>query len=351
MVSSPAGSEPLVSIVIPAFNAADTLAETLASAAAQSHPATEIIIVDDGSTDSTARIAADFCARHPHARLISQDNRGVAAARNRGIAEAKGEYVAPLDADDLWHPDRIARQVAVAGPEDGFVYCWSRDIDEAGLVWRDGPRPRHTGRLFLRMLADNFVGNGSALLVRRAAAEAVGGYDESLRAQGRQGCEDILFQLRLAERYPGAVAPSYLVGYRQRAAAMSADPKAMFRSWGAARTMLSLTGSAVRRADRWSMARRRLHFAESLAWRGKWLAASPYAAAAFARDPQWGVTEIRRLLARRRERGLERSVPVLFGALDPDQAWAEPRASAAGLERLEQERHDRLAREEAELSR
>jgi glycosyltransferase involved in cell wall biosynthesis len=114
MVSSPAQSEPLVSVIIPAFNSAATLGDTLASAAAQSHRALEIIVIDDGSTDATARIAADFCARHPRARLISQTNQGVAAARNRGIAEAKGEFVAPLDADDLWHKDKIARQVAAA---------------------------------------------------------------------------------------------------------------------------------------------------------------------------------------------------------------------------------------------
>ena len=337
-------------MIIPAFNSAATLGDTLASAAAQSHRALEIIVIDDGSTDATARIAADFCARHPRARLISQTNQGVAAARNRGIAEAKGEFVAPLDADDLWHKDKIARQVAAAGPDDGFVYCWSRDIDEQGQVWRDGPCPRHTGRLFLRMLADNFIGNGSVLLVRRAVAEAVGGYDAALRAQGKAGCEDILFQLRLAEHCRAAVAPAYLVGYRKWGGAMSNDATAMVRSWRAARRMLPLRGPATRRADRWGTARRRLHFGEGLAWRGKWLAAMPYVAAALARDPQRGLIEIRRLLARRLERGLKRPLPVPFETLDPDEAWAEPRASAARLDRLEQDRANRLARAETEVS-
>jgi len=337
-------------VIVPAFNSAATLHDTLASAAAQSYRTLEIIVIDDGSVDATARIAAEFCAGHPHARLISQSNQGVAAARNRGIAEAMGEFVAPLDADDLWHPDKIARQVAAAGPGDAFVYCWSRDIDAQGLVWRDGPRRHHEGQVFLRMLAENFIGNGSVLLVRRAAAQAVGGYDGTLRARGRAGCEDILFQLRLAGHGPAALAAGYLVGYRKWDGAMSNDEGAMVRSWRAARRKLPLTGRATRRADRWGTARRRLHFAEGLAWRGMWLAAIPPAAAALASDPQRGLTEIGRLLARRNERSLPQPLPVPFETLDPDQCWSAPRASCARLDLLEQGRNDRLARDEAAIS-
>ena len=105
---------PLVSVIIPAFNAGESLRETLESAARQSWQHLEIIIVDDGSTDQTARIAADFCAADERAKLISQSNHGVSAARNRGIAETRGAWIAPLDADDLWHPEKVERQLAAA---------------------------------------------------------------------------------------------------------------------------------------------------------------------------------------------------------------------------------------------
>src|SRR6476660_9248867 len=101
------GEGPLVSALIPAWNAESTLAETLGSAAAQTHRNLEILIVDDGSTDSTAEIAKEFCASDSRARLTSQKNRGVASARNRAIDESKGEFIAPLDADDLWHAQKI----------------------------------------------------------------------------------------------------------------------------------------------------------------------------------------------------------------------------------------------------
>ena len=115
------------------------LAETLQSAAAQTHRSLEILIVDDGSTDRTAEIAVEFCTSEPRARLIRQGNCGVAAARNRAIDEAKAEYIAPLDADDLWHPQKIERQLetfAASPPGVGLVYCWYASIgcDEPGTV-------------------------------------------------------------------------------------------------------------------------------------------------------------------------------------------------------------------------
>src|SRR3954453_20694089 len=129
--------QPLISVVIPAGNAQDTLDQTLASAAAQTHTNIEIVIVDDGSMDSTGRIARELCAQDPRARLIRQENAGLAAARNAAIAVAQGEFIAPLDADDLWHPQKLERQLACfrrAEVEVGLVYCWSRIIDEHGKV-------------------------------------------------------------------------------------------------------------------------------------------------------------------------------------------------------------------------
>lgn len=317
---------PLVSIIVPAFNAAETLAETLASAAAQTCREIEIVVIDDGSTDATGAIAEEFCRREPRARLLRQANGGVAAARNAGLAAARGAFIAPLDADDLWHPDKLARQLAAldAAPEAGFAYCWMRDIDEAGHVWRDGPRPQHEGPVYLRMLADNFVGNGSTLLVRRSAALAAGGYDEALRRNGDEGSEDVLFQLRLAERYPVAIVPAHLVGYRRRRGAMSENPTAMFRSWLGVRSRLARGDADARRADRTGLARRRLALAEALAWRGAWGGVLGQGAHALVGDPARTVLT----LAARIERRLagRRALPtVRFVDLVPEEpAWSEP---------------------------
>lgn len=285
-------------MIVPAFDAADTLSETLASAAVPS--------------------------REPRARLLRQSNRGASAARNAGIAAARGEFIAPLDADDIWHPDKLARQLAAIGAGDGFAYCWMRDIDIDGLVWRDGPRPNHAGWVYLRMLGDNFVGNGSALLVRRAAALAVGGYDETLRGRGGEGSEDMLFQLRLAEHCTAAVAPAYLVGYRRRSGARSDDPRAMFASWLGVRHGLPLGERDARRADRTGLARRRLMLAEALAWRGAWSGALGHGGAALAGDPARTALALAARLERRLTRRPE-PPRVRFGDLDPAiPAWPEP---------------------------
>lgn len=341
---------PLVSIVIPAYNAAETLVETLASAAAQTHRKIEIIVVDDGSTDATATIAASFCERDPRARLVRQENRGVCAARNKGIAESEGEFVAPLDADDIWHPEKITRQVAAAGSQAGFVYSWSRDIDMADNVWRDGPRPQHEGSIFLRMLRENFVGNGSALLVRRSAALAVGGYDETMRGNCGEGAEDILFQLKLAEQFPAAVAPGYLIGYRRRASSQSVNLDAMYRSWLGARARLNIESPAARRVDRWGMSRRRLLLAEGMARRGRWSPAAGLLLAALVGDPYRSILALRRLALQKRTPRPMVTTAVRFENLAVEALWPGSREFDDPLRRLETQRDLALANLERRLS-
>jgi glycosyltransferase involved in cell wall biosynthesis len=223
----------LVSVVVPAYNAAAFIAETLESALAQSHRALEVIVVDDGSTDSTPQVVEAFASRDPRVRLLRQRNRGVAAARNLGIAEARGALIAPLDADDLWHPEKIARQVAAmraAGPRVGMIYTWSSLIDEHSRVF---PRAAHAalyeGDVFPYFVVYNFVGNASAPLIRRDCVRAVGGYDSGLRARGGEGCEDLMLYLRIAERYEVALVPELLVGYRLTSSNMSNDRRRMRR--------------------------------------------------------------------------------------------------------------------------
>src|SRR5687768_4414886 len=153
---------PLVSVVVPAFNAEDSLEATLRSVAGQSWRDLEIIIVDDGSTDRTAAIAEAFCARDPRGTLLRKANNGVASARNHGLAHARGEWVAPVDADDLWHPTKIGKQVAaaLAAPEQpGFVYCWFRTVDGEGRVTGSGEAQAVDGPALRRLAYMNFVGN------------------------------------------------------------------------------------------------------------------------------------------------------------------------------------------------
>ena len=235
-------------------------------------------------------------------------------------------------------------QVAALAGGAGFAYCWMRDIDKDGFVWRDGRRPNHEGPVFLRMLADNFVGNGSALLVRRAAALAVGGYDEGLRGRGGEGTEDVLFQLRLAEHCPAAVAPAYLVGYRRHAGAMSNHPQRMFASWLGVRRGFAFDSADARRADRAGLARRRLVLAEALAWRGSWGPALVQAGVALLGDP----ARTALVLAARVERRLTRrpeTPRVEFADLDPAvPAWTEPAGRLGDLvARLEARRAARLS--------
>ena len=139
----------IVAAVIPARDAEATLDETLRSVRAQTHRALGILVVDDGSRDRTPEIAAAHAAADPRVRLVRQANAGVAAARNRGIAEARAALVAPIDADDLWAPTKIERQLAAlrrAGPGAGLVYTWSLLVDDDGRVVGEASaiRPRAT---------------------------------------------------------------------------------------------------------------------------------------------------------------------------------------------------------------
>lgn len=226
-------ADDLVSVVVPAYNAEATLAATLDSVRRQSYRALEIVVVDDGSTDATPTIVRAAAAEDPRVRLLTAPNGGVAKARNAGIAASRGAFIAPVDADDLWHPEKIARQMEVmraGGPEMGFVYTLHRRVDDQDRILHSSADSRIEGRTFLRSLLHNFVGNGSALLIRREALEAVGGYEPDLHAQGAQGCEDYLLQILIARSWTVGVVPQHLTGYRRTKGAMSVDVERMERS-------------------------------------------------------------------------------------------------------------------------
>jgi glycosyltransferase involved in cell wall biosynthesis len=223
----------LVSVIVPAFNAERTINETLESIRNQTHQNLEIIIVDDGSTDRTYQYSAGHSRTDSRIRVVQQPNAGVAAARNRGIEEARADLIAPIDADDLWRPTKITRQLRAlraAGSEVKLVYTWSALIDENNKVVDWGDNPLFAGDVLLALSSGNFVGNGSTALMQKSVLKEVGGYDSSLRGRQAQGCEDWSLFLKIAERAHFAVVPDYLTGYRQAQNAMSRDIEQMLRS-------------------------------------------------------------------------------------------------------------------------
>jgi glycosyltransferase involved in cell wall biosynthesis len=229
----PASSE-LVTVIVPAYNASLTIGATLDSIRAQTHTNLEVLVIDDGSTDDTAEVVLRYASMDRRIRLIRQANEGVAAARNRGIAEARAEYLAPIDADDLWRPEKIERQLQalrIGGPRVGLVYCWFALIDEKSRIVSLRHRPVDEGDVLARMCLGNVVGNGSSALIRRSVALEVGGYDSSLRARQAQGCEDLKFHLQIAARYHFAVVKDHLTGYRRTRRSMSSDAAQMMRSY------------------------------------------------------------------------------------------------------------------------
>jgi glycosyltransferase involved in cell wall biosynthesis len=224
----------LVTVIIPAYNAAVTIDETLLSVRSQTHRKLEILVIDDGSADSTPDIVRAHGRDDSRIRLIQQRNCGVAAARNRGIDEACGELIAPIDADDLWSSQKIEKQLVAlhrGGERVGLVYTWFSVIDEDSRIIDQRYRPLDEGNVLDRMCRLNIVGNGSSALMRKTAILEVGGYDPGLRAQFAQGCEDLKLYFRISEIYLFAVVPEYLTGYRLAPTNMSSNVLQMLRSW------------------------------------------------------------------------------------------------------------------------
>jgi glycosyltransferase involved in cell wall biosynthesis len=227
-------SLPLCTIVIPAYDASIWIERTLRSAAQQNYPNLEILVIDDGSKDNTRMLAEAMAEMDDRFRVISIPNGGVANARNVGIREACGKYVAFLDADDLWHPDKIRLQVeAMQHPADGRLpaasYTLMRTIDVHDRVTGTGIPIGVSGYILARHLYFKFVSNGSSFLVCRDVAIELGGYDPSWAKLGIGGSEDLDFELKVAARYPIVCVPQFLVGYRQSPANMSSHVLQMAR--------------------------------------------------------------------------------------------------------------------------
>jgi len=164
----------LATIVVPAFNVANTLAETLTSLLAQTYQNFEIIIVDDGSSDDTHRIAQSF-AEDIRVRIVRQPNRGLAGARNTGITHANGVYIGFCDADDLWEPHKLAAHVRHldADPFVGVSYAGSQLMHDDGRMMQKAQRPMLKGVDAAHIFKRNPVGNGSAPVIRAEVFEDI----------------------------------------------------------------------------------------------------------------------------------------------------------------------------------
>ena len=213
---------PVISVVIPAYNAETTILETIRSVQSQTFSDFEILLINDGSTDKTLELLSTI--DEPRLKVFSFENGGLPVARNRGIDRAVGEYIAFIDADDLWTPDKLEFQVAVLQrqPESGVAYSWTKFINEEGDFLYAQKPIFFEGNVYPQLLIVNFVANGSNILVRRQAIEAAGRFDTQLKS-----AEDWDYNIRLAADCPFALVPHYQILYRKSSGAMSSKVDVM----------------------------------------------------------------------------------------------------------------------------
>lgn len=219
---------PEISIVIPAYNAMKYLPQTADSILQQTFRDFEVIIVNDGSTDNIKDWFAQAIA-DSRFRLISQENQGSAGARNTGIADAQGEFIAFLDSDDLWHPSKLEKQIQVlkAKPEVGLVYAWLQYADAQAVPNGRVVKSSFEGDVWEQLSAFNFIGCGSNAMVRRACFETVGTFDQGLGSY----VEDWDMWLRVAKQYHFAAIKEPLVYNRKHAGSCSTHWQKMEKSY------------------------------------------------------------------------------------------------------------------------
>ena len=216
---------PFVSVIIPAYNSADFLGQAIDSVLAQTFMDLEIIVVDDGSTDRTPEVSAQYS---DHITYIRQSNSGNAAARNRGVAEARGRWLCFLDADDLWEPRKLERQLLdlLRHPEWLISFVRARKFFESGES-EPMPEDPSESELWDRLVFyQQFGSSHSGMMLRASCFEQVGGFDDALRLS-----VDWDLFIRLADRYRMRVLPEFLVHHRQHSSNTTGDAELRLRMY------------------------------------------------------------------------------------------------------------------------
>ena len=222
------GDAPLASVVMTTYNVAPYIGAAIESALAQTFRDFELIILDDGSIDGTARMAERFS--DPRIRVARSRHLGRAAQLRSALEQARGRYLALLDGDDLWAPNKLEMHIQYLDrqPRADLTFSWSRIVDDNGrdtglTTWLcNGPVS------FSELLAHNMIGNDSAFVLRREALVAAGGFDSSFAA-----CCDLDAWLRVGALRPGNVwaIPEFLTFYRRRATQLTNDLALIERSF------------------------------------------------------------------------------------------------------------------------
>jgi glycosyltransferase involved in cell wall biosynthesis len=209
---------PLISVIIPVYNGEKTIKETIDSVLMQTFEDLEVIIINDGSQDSTLNIVSSV--QDCRIKVFSYDNAGISISRNRGFFHSSGEFISFLDADDLWTPDKLEAQLKAlqANPEAAVAYSWVNYIDESSQFFRIGNHQTLNGNVYEKLLVHNLLENGSNPLIRRQALTEVGGFDPSFSSAA-----DWDMWLRLAARYPFVAVPSPQILYRMSGSSMSSN--------------------------------------------------------------------------------------------------------------------------------
>ncbi|MFB2969902.1 glycosyltransferase [Aerosakkonema sp. BLCC-F183] len=208
----------LISVIIPVYNGKKTIRETIESVLHQTFSDWELIVINDGSNDGTLEVIANI--KDTRLNVFSYPNAGQAASRNRGLSKAHGEFIAFLDADDVWMPDKLELQLKAlqTNSQAAVAYSWTDCIDESGQFLRRGNHINLTGNVYAQMLLTDFLEHGSNPLIRRDALNQVGSFDESLPP-----AEDWDMWLRLAARYQFVAVPSVQILYRVSANSASSN--------------------------------------------------------------------------------------------------------------------------------
>lgn len=211
------------SVVVPLYNKEREVARAVRSALGQTLPPCEIVVVDDGSTDGGASVVGALCAGEGRGlvRLVRQANGGVCAARNRGIAEARGTHIALLDADDAWRPGFLAEIASLVAdyPHCG-LYCTGFDIRSDGEAIHPAPTPAERGVVadFFAASIHRYVAIPSAAVVPRRVFDTVGGFPAGMKLG-----EDQWMWIRIADRYPICFSPAREAVYSREASNRSAS--------------------------------------------------------------------------------------------------------------------------------